>query len=300
MRTLFRRRYDARRREWTPWSYTEDTATLAAMRPYAVICATGGIPLKPRSIPGLDGEKVFTAPEIILGEKTLKDSRVAVIGSGMTGLETAEILCAQGNKVTMVEMAPELAPGTWFQLVDDVMSRIAPYGPEIRTGTKLVSVEDGKIITQDAKYLEHLKGREGQIVFTISAMGEMALPGYALYAASKFAMKGFQQAVRLEAPENLKMTCIYPVSTETNLFKVGGNGVEMEKPFPVQSPEAVAKAAARAIEKGKKSVYPCPIYLPSRVLMSVLPFVRSIYLKNEQCRLMRFLEFKKRMVCGCI
>lgn len=151
-----------------------------------------------------------------------------------------------------------------------------------------------------AKYLEHLKGREGQIVFTISAMGEMALPGYALYTASKFAMKGFQQAVRLEAPENLKMTCIYPVSTETNLFKVGGNGVEMEKPFPVQSPEAVAKAAARAIEKGKKSVYPCPIYLPSRVLMSVLPFVRSIYLKNEQCRLMRFLEFKKRIVCGCI
>lgn len=74
-----------------------------------------------------------------------------MIGSGMTGLETAEILCAQGNKVTMVEMAPELAPGTWFQLVDDVMSRIAPYGPEIRTGTKLVSVEDGKIITQDAK-----------------------------------------------------------------------------------------------------------------------------------------------------
>lgn len=151
-----------------------------------------------------------------------------------------------------------------------------------------------------AKYLEHLNGRDGHIVFTISAMGEMALPGYALYAASKFAMKGFQQAVRLEAPENLKITCIYPVSTETNFFNVGGNGVKMEKPFPVQSPEAVARAAVRAIEKGRKSVYPCPIYLPSRALMNVLPFVRSIYLKNEHCRLLRFLEFKKQLICGCI
>ena len=151
-----------------------------------------------------------------------------------------------------------------------------------------------------ARYLEHLNGREGQLAFTISAMGEMALPGYALYAASKFAMKGFQQAVRLEAPENLKITCIYPVSTETNFFNLGGNGVKMEKPFPVQSPEAVARAAVRAIEKGRKSVYPCPIYLPSRTLMNVLPFIRSIYLKNEQCRLMRFLEFKKQLVCGCI
>lgn len=98
-----------------------------------------------------------------------------------------------------------------------------------------------------ARYLEHLNGREGQLAFTISAMGEMALPGYALYAASKFAMKGFQQAVRLEAPENLKITCIYPVSTETNFFNVGGNGVKMEKPFPVQSPEAVARAAVKKI-----------------------------------------------------
>ena len=124
---------------------------IASMSPYAVIIATGGIPLKPRSISGLDREKVYTAPEIILGEKTIENSRVAVIGSGMTGLETAEILCSQGNKVTVVEMAPEIAPGTWFQLVDDVMSRISPYGAEIRTGTKLVSVEEGKIITQDAK-----------------------------------------------------------------------------------------------------------------------------------------------------
>lgn len=131
---------------------------IAAMSPHAVIIATGGTPLRPRSIPGLDRKNVFTAPQIILGEKRISGSRVAVIGSGMTGLETAEILCQQGNTVTVVEMAPEIAPGTWFQLVDDVMSRISPYGADIRTGTKLVSVEDGKIITQDIK-----TGKNGQL-----------------------------------------------------------------------------------------------------------------------------------------
>ena len=142
------------------------------------------------------------------------------------------------------------------------------------------------------KYLEHLNGREGHLVYTISAMGEMALPGYALYTSTKFAMKGFQQAIRLEKPDSLKLTCIYPVSTETNFFNVGGNGIPVERPFPVQSAEAVAKSAVRAVERGKKQVYPCPVYLPSKVLMTVLPPVRSIYLKIEKGRLSRFLARK--------
>lgn len=141
-----------------------------------------------------------------------------------------------------------------------------------------------------SKYLNHLDGRPGRLVYTISAMGEMAIPGYALYAASKFAMKGFQEAIRLEAPENLKITCVYPVSTKTNFFNVGGNGIKVEKPFPVQSPEAVAKAAIRGIEEDKKNVYPCPVYRPSKVLMTVCPPVRSMYWKIEKGRLNRFLE----------
>ena len=144
-----------------------------------------------------------------------------------------------------------------------------------------------------SKYLHHLNGREGHLVFTISAMGEMALPGYALYAATKFAMKGFQQAIRLETPENMKITCVYPVSTRTNFFEVGGAGHKVEQPFPVQSAEAVAKATIRGVERGKKQVYPCPVYLPSRFLMDLLPPVRRFYLKTQYDMLLRFLERKR-------
>lgn len=158
---------------------------------------------------------------------------------------------------------------------------------------KIFSLNTFSCMYSYSKYLNHLNGREGHLVYTISAMGEMALPGYALYASTKFAMKGFQQAIRIESPKNLKITCVYPVSTKTNFFEVGGAGHKVEQPFPVQTAEAVAKATVRGIERGRKQVYPCPVYLPSRFLMNVLPPVRALYLRSQHRMLLRFLERKQ-------
>ena len=141
-----------------------------------------------------------------------------------------------------------------------------------------------------SKYLHHLDGREGRLVYTISAMGEMALPGYALYASSKFAMKGFQQAIRDETPKNLQITCVYPVSTKTNFFKVGGGGIKMEPPFPVQAPEKVGKAVVKGVEKLKKHIYPCPVYLPSKYLMNIVPPVKALYMQAQKGKLRRFVK----------
>ena len=141
-----------------------------------------------------------------------------------------------------------------------------------------------------SKYLHHLDGREGRLVYTISAMGEMALPGYALYASTKFAMKGFQQAIRDESPENLQISCVYPVSTKTNFFNVGGGGHKMEPPFPVQAPEKVGKAVIKGVNKLKKHIYPCPVYLPSKYLMNCVPPVKTLYIKAQKGKLRRFVK----------
>ena len=121
-------------------------------------------------------------------------------------------------------------------------------------------------------------------------MGEMALPGYALYAATKFAMKGFQQAIRFETPKNLQITCVYPVSTKTNFFKVGGEGRKVEIPFPAQTPDKVAKAVVKGVNRLRDHIYPCPVYLPSKALMNTLPPVRTLYLKAQQGKLHRFVR----------
>ena len=141
-----------------------------------------------------------------------------------------------------------------------------------------------------SKYLHHLNGRDGRLVYTISAMGEMALPGYALYAATKFAMKGFQQAIRDETPENLKISCVYPVSTRTNFFNVAAEGRKLDPPFPVQTPEKVGKAVVKGIEKLKEHIYPCAVFLPSKYLMKAVPPVKALYVKAQQSKLHRFVK----------
>ena len=113
--------------------------------------ATGGEPIRPQSIQGIDRENVFTAPQIIHREKVLSNANVVVAGSGMTGLETAEILCETGNHVTVIEMADEIAPGTWFQLVDDEMERLTKTDTKFETGSKLVSIGEDGIVTEDVK-----------------------------------------------------------------------------------------------------------------------------------------------------
>ena len=121
------------------------------MDPWGVVVATGGEPLRPRAIEGIGGDNVFTAPEIIHRQKVLRDADVVVAGSGLTGLETAEILCQTGNRVTIIEMAPELAPGAWFQLVDDELERLNKTGTQFALGTKLLSVDADGVTAQDVK-----------------------------------------------------------------------------------------------------------------------------------------------------
>ena len=46
-----------------------------------------------------------------------------------------------------------------------------------------------------AKYVEYLNGRPGHMAITVSAIGTMAIPGYTIYSASKFAMHDLLQVL---------------------------------------------------------------------------------------------------------
>ena len=106
-----------------------------------------------------------------------------------------------------------------------------------------------------SKYLNHLNGRDGQLVYTISAMGEMALPGYALYAATKFAMKGFQQAIRIESPKNLKITCVYPVATKTNFSRSAARDTRWNSRSPCRRRRRWRKPSSAAWKRdGSRSI----------------------------------------------
>ena len=96
------------------------------------------------------------------------------------------------------------------------------------------------------KYVQYLNGRKGIFAITVSAIGKMAMPGFTIYSASKFAMQGFQEGIRLEMPKNVQLTCLYPVATDTGFFKAA-NEIEFKKPFPVQQPDVVARKMVAGI-----------------------------------------------------
>ena len=139
------------------------------------------------------------------------------------------------------------------------------------------------------KYKEYLAGKEGHLAITVSAIGKMAMPGFTTYSATKFAMEGFQQGIRFELPENMKLTCLYPIATDTGFF-AAANEVEFERPFPVQSPKVVAKKMVKALEKGKKSVNPSFLFTLSGVLFGICPPIKSVYLGLEKAKFKRFLK----------
>lgn len=139
------------------------------------------------------------------------------------------------------------------------------------------------------KYIEHLNGRKGHFAITISAIGKMAMPGFTTYSASKFAMEGFQQGIRFELPENVMLTCLYPIATDTNFF-AAANKETFERPFPVQKPSVVAKKMVKGLEKGKNSVNPSFLFTLSGVLFTILPPIKKIYLILEKNKFKRFAK----------
>lgn len=107
--------------------------------PYAIICATGGNAVHPKAF---SGDNVCTVTEILNGSVKVENKKVAVIGSGMTGLETSELLVSQGNHVVIVEMADRIAPGAYFQQFDDALPKLQKAGTEFLVGHKLSAISD--------------------------------------------------------------------------------------------------------------------------------------------------------------
>lgn len=126
------------------YNTTATKELVASYHPYAVFIATGANAFKP-GIPGAKDDYVTTVTPILKEDLKFKDKTIAVVGSGMTGIETAEILVEQGNKVAIIEMADKIAPGAYHLNVWDVMSRLKKGDVTFMPGRKLESISDHKL-----------------------------------------------------------------------------------------------------------------------------------------------------------
>ena len=122
---------------------------LAEEKPHAVVLASGGKPIVPGRIPGV--EKGIACFDILNGAVKMSGKTVAVVGGGMTGLETAERLAEDGNKVIVVEMMPLVGNGIYVYNVRRIRRQLEEKGAVIKTDTALQEIKDNCIVVAPAK-----------------------------------------------------------------------------------------------------------------------------------------------------
>ncbi|MBR6559868.1 MAG: SDR family NAD(P)-dependent oxidoreductase [Alistipes sp.] len=114
-----------------------------------------------------------------------------------------------------------------------------------------------------------LERNVGHICNIASAAGFIANPRMSIYAASKWAVIGWSDSLRVELQEaksNVHVTTIAPYYINTGMF----DGVR-SRIIPILKPEWVAKKILNAIEKNKKiSSWPLGYHL-IRTLQALLP-----------------------------
>lgn len=149
-----------------------DKDIIASYSPEIVITATGGNAIHPKSF---NGDNVVTVTQVLNGDIDISNKKVAVIGSGMTGLETSELLVSKGNKVTVVEMADKIAPGAWFQQLDDALPVLEKAGTEFLTSHKLLSVSSSGIELEDLKEKKAVAIKVDLVVLSLGVRSDNSL-----------------------------------------------------------------------------------------------------------------------------
>lgn len=131
-----------------------------------------------------------------------------------------------------------------------------------------------------------LRGNGGALINIGSVVSDRAVPLQGAYSASKHAVKGFTDALRMELEEEqapISVTLIKPSTIDTPYFQHAKNymAVEPKPPAPVYAPEVVANAILRAAEHPVRDI---TIGGGGRLIMALgkaLPRLTDFYMERS-------------------
>jgi 2,4-dienoyl-CoA reductase-like NADH-dependent reductase (Old Yellow Enzyme family)/thioredoxin reductase len=144
-----------------------------ALDPYGVILAVGGLPIVP-AIPGIDSSHVCTAEQVLAGDVKLSGKKIAVIGGGVTGLETAEVL-SEDNKVTIVEMKKDVGDTLYITVKMMLLNALKSAGVKIMTSQKLAEVKKDCILLNDVSSDETKELKADTVVLAMGVRPDSGL-----------------------------------------------------------------------------------------------------------------------------
>jgi NAD(P)-dependent dehydrogenase (short-subunit alcohol dehydrogenase family) len=221
-----------------------------------------------------------------------RDARVTLIGRSLQRLEAAkDLLSAEtgrsGDDIGIVSLdvsnddavqdaieAIEAGSGPCDILVTSA-GMVAPSPFEAQSGAEFRRHIDtnlhGTVHMISAVYAGMKARRRGQIMVVSSGAGLIGLHGYTAYCASKSALVGFVEALRLESrPHGIAVSICFPPDTDTpqlaeELKLRPPEAVAMMGTAGLWSAESVARRIVRGLDRGHSEIFFTPsLYLLAR------------------------------------
>ena len=141
---------------------------------------------------------------------------------------------------------------------------VSIYGPvldqTLRDQRRLFDTNYWGVVHGSIVACNHLRSRGGALLNIGSVLSDVAIPIQGTYCATKHAVKGYTDALRLELEEEgapISVTLIKPSAIDTPYTKHAKNlmPVEPQNPPPVYAPETVAEAILHCAENPERDLY---------------------------------------------
>ncbi|KQY55534.1 MULTISPECIES: SDR family NAD(P)-dependent oxidoreductase [unclassified Nocardioides] len=208
-----------------------------------------------------------------------KGARVAVSDWNPDGLEgTVQLLKEQGAtdlRSDVVDVSDRAAMATWAAAVVEqfgVVNVVVNNAGVTMTGDFedmtyeefdwIVGVNFNGVVNGTKEFLPHLiASRDGALINISSLFGLISMPGQSAYNATKYAVRGFTEALREEMLVNkhpVTVTCIHPGGIKTGISRngrktAGQDGSTIDRLFEEKLARMPAdKAAAIILAAGMK------------------------------------------------
>lgn len=116
--------------------------------------------------------------------------------------------------------------------------------------------------------LPFLNKQESRILIVGSSFGALGFPGFAAYCASKFALRGFSEALRRELTDSgIQIAHLAPRATNTPLNNDAVTGLNKALGNHTDEPEVVAQAIEDLLSL--KNIYDINLGLPERLFIRI-------------------------------
>jgi short-subunit dehydrogenase len=244
--------------------------------------------------------KLLPQPAMDIKLKDLKDQVIVITGgSSGIGLVTARMAAKRGARVVLnarneealrrvareinadggeaIHVAGDVGRLDDVQHIADEAIRhfggfdtwvnnagVSIYGPvldqTLRDQRRLFDTNYWGVVHGSIVACKHLRSRGGALINIGSVLSDVAIPIQGTYCATKHAVKGYTDALRLELEEEsapISVTLIKPSAIDTPYTKHAKNlmHVEPQNPPPVYAPETVAEAILHCAENPERDLY---------------------------------------------